>query len=93
MTSGIETTGASQGDETKALLTKVFDKLLALEDDIRGLRSELQEIKTTQEEVNKKTSTWDARLWALSLTLIGGAMTAFIAMSIFLAGIVLETRL
>ena len=64
-----------QSNETKDLLVKIFDRLLTME-------KQIQEIKTAQEETNKKVSAWDARLWALSLILIGAAMTAFITITL-----------
>ncbi len=64
-----------QSNETKDLLVKIFDRLLTME-------KQIQEVKTAQEETNKKVSAWDARLWALSLILIGAAMTAFITITL-----------
>ncbi len=84
---------SSQSSETKDLLVKIFDRLLTMEGQIKEIRQEvktaqqetekqIKEVKTAQEETNKKVSAWDARLWALSLILIGAAMTAFITITL-----------
>lgn len=84
---------STQNNETKDLLVKIFDHLLTMEGQIKEIRQEvktaqqetekqIKEVKTAQEETNKKVSAWDARLWALSLILIGAAMTAFITITL-----------
>ncbi len=97
MTQASNISDSTQSNETKDLLVKIFDRLLTMEKQIQEVRQEvrqevktaqqetekqIQEVKTAQEETNKKVSAWDARLWALSLILIGAAMTAFITITL-----------
>ncbi|MBC6418129.1 MAG: hypothetical protein GDA44_04725 [Prochloron sp. SP5CPC1] len=92
---------SSQSNETKDLLVKIFDRLLTMEGQIKEIRQEvktaqqetekqIKEVKTAQEETNKKVSAWDARLWALSLILIGAAMTAFITITLSVGSLALK---
>lgn len=75
-----------QPEENKELLVKILNRLLTLEESIKTAQEEtekqIKEVKVAQEETNKKVAAWDARLWALSLILIGAAMTAFITITL-----------
>lgn len=82
MTQATNIADTSQSNETKDLLVKIFDRLLTMEEQIKKVEEQIKEVKTTQEETNKKVSAWDTRLWALSLILIGAAMTAFITITL-----------
>ncbi len=92
---------SSQPEEKEDLLVKVFNKLLSLETEIKTeikdlkqengeIKKDLKEIKLAQEETNKRVSVWDARLWTLSLILIGVAVTAFITITLTVSGIAIK---
>lgn len=124
MTQSSETQPPSQDRE---LLTKIFDKLLSLEEnlsnDINALdekfsnqihaldekfsnqidgldrkinaldekfTKQMEEMQKSQDGIDRKVSVWDGRLWGLSLILIGGAMSAFVAIVLAVGGLLFQ---